>query len=201
MPGPAPRPRPSREQIAALPPYESLPAGRIHVVKSPDQLDAAAQALRQAVHVGFDTESRPVFVAGQPHNGPDVVQFATLTDAYIVQTAAPGVMPFLQAMIESDEIVKVGFGLASDRLQIQRRLGWQLGRCIDVSHRVRQLGFKDAVGVKAAVAIVLGRRLVKSKRATTSNWAQPTLTPQQLHYAANDAHAALRVYKALCDGT
>jgi ribonuclease D len=44
---------------------------------------------------------------------------------------------------------------------------------------------------------VLGQRFTKSKKATTSNWANPTLTSQQLQYAANDAHASLLVYHAL----
>ncbi|MFG6456004.1 3'-5' exonuclease [Roseateles sp. BYS96W] len=193
---PAPS-RPTAEEIAAMPAYAPLPAGRIHLLKSPEQLDAAANALRQARHVGFDTESKPVFVAGAPQTGPEVIQFATLTDAYIVQTATPGVGEFLRAMIEGEDVIKVGFGLASDRPQIQRRLGLRLAAAIDVSQLVKKLGFKDAVGLKAAVAIVLGQRFSKSRKATTSNWANATLTPQQLHYAANDAHASLRVYLAL----
>ncbi len=197
---PPPLQRPDREQIAALPPYEALPPGRIHLLKTPAQLEFAEAALRQAVHVGFDTESKPTFVAGQPQTGPEVIQFATLSDAFIVQTATPGVHGFLQAMIESDEVIKVGFGLASDRPQIQRKLGLRLGQSIDVSQMVRRLGFKDAVGLKTAVAVVLGQRFSKSKKATTSNWANATLTPQQLHYAANDAHASLRVYQALIAG-
>jgi ribonuclease D len=56
------------------------------------------------------------------------------------------------------------------------------------------------VGLKAAVAIVLGQRFAKSRKATTSNWANKTLTPQQLHYAANDAHASLLVYRGLGEG-
>jgi ribonuclease D len=62
---------------------------------------------------------------------------------------------------------------------------------------VRRLGFKQAVGLKTAVAIVLGQRMPKSKKVTTSNWAAPQLSPQQLQYAANDAHASLLVYHAL----
>ncbi|RZJ02726.1 MAG: 3'-5' exonuclease domain-containing protein 2, partial [Rubrivivax sp.] len=191
--------RPTPEQIAVLPPYAALPAGRIHVLRTSDQLAFAEAALRDAGHVGFDTESKPVFVAGMPQTGPEVIQFATQTDAFIVQTATPGVMAFLQAMIESDEVVKVGFGLASDRPQIHRRLGMHLGQSIDLSHLVKRLGFKDAVGLKVAVAIVLGQRFAKSRRATTSNWANKTLTPQQLQYAANDAHASLLVYRALSE--
>ncbi|MFG6413393.1 3'-5' exonuclease [Roseateles sp. DC23W] len=200
MPKTPPLPRPTPEQIAALPAYDALPASRIHVLRTPEQLSFAHAALRQAVHVGFDTESKPTFVAGAPQTGPEVIQFATLTDAFIVQTATPGVDDFLRATIESDDIVRVGFGLASDRPQIHRKLGLTLGRSIDVSHLVKQLGYKDAVGVKTAVAIVLGRRFSKSKKATTSNWANKTLTPQQLQYAANDAHASLLVYQALTAG-
>ena len=35
---------------------------------------------------------------------------------------------------------------------------------------LRSLGHKQALGAKAAVAVVLGRRLTKSKSVTTSNW-------------------------------
>lgn len=197
---PPPLQRPTVEQIAAMPAYQALPTARIHVLKTAAQFEFAEAALRAAGHVGFDTESKPTFVAGAPQTGPEVIQFATLTDAFIVQTATPGVGAFLQAMIESDDVIKVGFGLASDRPQIHRKLGLTLGQSIDVSHMVKRLGFKDAVGIKAAVAIVLGQRFSKSKKATTSNWANATLTPQQLQYAANDAHASLLVYKALSQG-
>jgi ribonuclease D len=189
--------RPTPEQIAALPAYPALPLSRIHVLRTAEQFEFAERELRKAIHVGFDTESKPVFVAGVPHTGPDIVQFATTEHAFIIQTAQPQAGDFLRAMIESDDVVKVGFGLASDRPQLHRKLGVQLGQSIDLSYMVRRLGFKDAVGLKTAVAVVLQQRLQKSKKATTSNWANATLTPQQLQYAANDAHASLLVYKAL----
>jgi ribonuclease D len=197
MDRPLPLDRPTSEQIAALPTYEALPPARIHVLKTRAQLEFAERELRAAMHVGFDTESKPVFAAGAPQTGPDVIQFATRNDAFIVQTASPGTADFLRAMIESDEIVRVGFGLASDRPQLYRKLGLRLGKSIDLSHMVRRLGFEQAVGLKTAVAIVLGQRLPKSKKATTSNWASPNLSSQQLQYAANDAHASLMIYWAL----
>ncbi|MFG6465123.1 3'-5' exonuclease [Roseateles sp. BYS87W] len=197
MSRPPPRARPTPEQIAALPPYPGLPPSRIHVLSTPEHLAHAEARLRAAGPVGFDTESKPVFVAGAPQTGPHVIQFATATEAFIVQTRTPGVAEFLRAMVEGDAVVKVGFGLASDRPQLQRSLGLTLGRSVDLSHAVRRLGFKDAVGLKMAVAVVLGQRMSKSRKATTSNWAQATLTPQQLQYAANDAHASLLVYQAL----
>ncbi len=197
MDRPRPLERPTSEQIAALPAYAALPPARIHVLRTAGQLEFAERQLRAAVHVGFDTESKPVFTAGSPQTGPDVIQFATSDDAFIVQPATPGTAEFLRAMIESDDIVRVGFGLDSDRPQLQRKLGLRLGNAIDLSFMVRRLGFKQAVGLKTAVAIVLGQRLPKSRKATTSNWASPHLSPQQLQYAANDAHASLLIYRAL----
>ena len=64
-------------------------------------------------------------------------------------------------------------------------------------HAFKWLGF----GAKTAVAKYFGKRLQKSKRTTTSNWANPRLTERQILYAANDAQVALRVYRAaLSDG-
>ena len=53
------------------------------------------------------------------------------------------------------------------------------------------------MGVKGAVAVMFKQRFIKSKKATTSNWANAQLTEAQLVYAANDAYAALRVFNAL----
>ena len=78
-------------------------------------------------------------------------------------------------------------------LQIIRRIA----ETVDLSHALRELGYRQAVGVKAAVAIVLGRRLQKSRAISTSNWSLPTLSAKQLRYAADDAHASLVVYHAL----
>ncbi|KQW44762.1 MULTISPECIES: 3'-5' exonuclease [unclassified Roseateles] len=189
--------RPTSEQIAVLPPYRALTPDRIHVLCDAAQCEFAEGELRRAGHVGFDTESKPMFVAGGEQTGPHIVQFATAEHAFIVHTEKPETLAFLRAMLESAAVAKVGFGLASDQKPLHRKLGSQFLGGIDVSHMVRRLGFKQAVGLRAAVAIVLGQRLPKSKKITTSNWASRNLSPQQLQYAANDAHASLLVYRAL----
>ena len=53
-----------------------------------------------------------------------------------------------------------------------------------------------SVGAKVAVAHFFGQKLQKSKKTGTSNWASPNLSERQLLYAANDAHVALRLYRA-----
>lgn len=189
--------RPTSEQIAALPLYPALALERIHVLRDAAQCEAAEIELRRAGRVGFDTESKPMFVAGGVPTGPHIVQFATADRAFIVHTEAPETEAFLRTVLESEAIAKVGFGIASDKVPLHRKLGVRLAGGVDVSHMVRRLGFKQAVGLRAAVAIVLGQRLPKSKKVTTSNWAARQLSPQQLQYAANDAHASLLVFQAL----
>jgi len=52
------------------------------------------------------------------------------------------------------------------------------------------------LGAKAAVAHYFGRNLQKSRKASTSNGARPERTERQMRDAADDAHMALRIYRA-----
>ena len=61
----------------------------------------------------------------------------------------------------------------------------------------RQRGYRKDMGVRGAVAVLFNQRFIKSRKATTSNWANARLSEAQLIYAANDAYAALRVFEAL----
>jgi hypothetical protein len=196
-PGPAFRERPTREQIAALPPFEPLPLERIVVVETGAQADAAMLAMRRACFVGFDTESKPTFTRDAVRDGPHVIQFSTLDEAYIVQVNERTQIAFLREVLESESIVKVGFGLDSDRGPLEHKLGTRLRASVEVSQVLRSLGHKQALGAKAAVAVVLGRRLGKSKSVSTSNWGAARLSSSQLLYAANDAYAALKVFEAM----
>lgn len=193
----APLQRPSREAIARMPEFVGLPLDRIHLVRDEPEAARAWDALARSAHVGFDTESKPVFVRGQPSDGPHVVQLATAEEAFIVQVGPGMPVDFLREVLESDRIVKVGFGLRSDRAPLRAKTGIELGASVDIGRRLREAGYRHEVGLKAAVAIVLGQRMRKPKSATTSNWALSRLRPAQLLYAANDAYASLRVYERL----
>lgn len=191
------RDRPTAEEVALLPPFEGLAPSQISLIRTDAEAEQAWQRIEAEGVVGFDTESKPTFTAGAEQTGPHVIQFAVADRAYVVQVDADPPMDFLRRVIESPVILKVGFGLKSDDGPLRRKLGLALAGAVDLSTTLRVLRYKQALGVKAAVAIVLGRRLSKSKKAQTSNWAMPRLTEAQLVYAANDAYAALRVYRAL----
>ncbi|MFO0462456.1 MAG: 3'-5' exonuclease [Burkholderiales bacterium] len=189
--------RPTAEQIAALPAFESLPLERITLVETAAQAEAAHEAIARVRAVGFDTESKPTFTRDAVRDGPHVIQLALSDRAFVVQVNAQAPLAFLRVVLESTSIAKVGFGLDSDRGPLQRKLGIAVHPIVELSQLLRGLGHRQALGAKAAVAVVLGRRLHKSRSVTTSNWALPRLSPAQLLYAANDAYAALKVFEAM----
>jgi len=68
---------------------------------------------------------------------------------------------------------------------------------LDLNTVFRERGYRKDMGVRGAVALMFNQRFIKSRKATTSNWANARLTEAQIIYAANDAYAALRVFEAL----
>jgi len=189
--------RPSQEQIAKLPTFDGLTLDRIFVVKTLSELKVASEAIHSERFVGFDTESKPTWSKEAPRTGPHVIQFALSDRAYIIQVPLGKLAEPLRSIIESEHVVKVGFGLNSDRGPLLRNLGFRLKATVELSHALRALHYKQKLGAKAAVAILLGKNLLKPKSVTTSNWALPKLSARQLEYAANDAFAALRVFRAI----
>lgn len=191
------RPIPSKEAITLLPPFQGLTIDRVHVPATVEEFAVARARIEAAGVVGFDTESKPLFDVGAVSDGPHIVQFATSTDAYVFQVHRAESSPSLLALLQSEQVRKVGFGLRSDLKFIRAKFGVELREVVDLNDVFRGAGFRSSTGVRAAVAIVFGQRFAKSKRQTTSNWAMPRLDDKQLLYAANDAYAALRVHDAL----
>jgi ribonuclease D len=190
-------PRPDRVAIAGFEPFERLGPEAIQLVADPEQADTALRELLACPQLGFDTESRPTFAVGELSTGPHVVQFATLERAWVFQLRLPGCQEAVARLLAARNVAKIGFGLEGDRSQILRRFGVEPQALVDLNSIFRRLGCSDSVGARGAVALVFRRRLPKPKKLTTSNWSQPTLSPAQLVYAANDAYAAIRVWQAL----
>ncbi|WP_339847627.1 3'-5' exonuclease [uncultured Halopseudomonas sp.] len=191
------KPHPTKEEIALLPAFEGLQLNQIVLLESPEQFKDALALIQAAGVVGFDTESKPVFIKGGKNHGPDVVQIALDDRAYIVPIGTNPPIEFLKAVLGSKDIIKVGFGLKSDRAHLRRKFGVLLQGDVELTQPLRALGYRQRLGAKAAVAVVLGQNLKKSKSVTTSNWAMRPLQKSQLLYAANDAFSALKIFRAL----
>ena len=188
---------PTKTEMALWEPFAGLTLAHIHVPSTSAEFAAATVEIMAAGIVGFDTESKPTFVTGDVSDGPHLVQFALHDKAYLFQLQHAEGLPFLRELLQAEQLIKVGFGLKSDRKHIHAKLGVQLGGVVDLNTVFRQQGYHKEMGVRAAVGLLFKQRFAKSRHVTTSNWSQPQLNTQQLLYAANDAYAALRVLQAL----
>ncbi|MCX7005145.1 MAG: 3'-5' exonuclease domain-containing protein 2 [bacterium] len=188
---------PHKEEIAALEDFEGIRMESVFVVTSGRQAGIALKELMMAGTVGFDTESKPTFHKGQKSEGPHVLQFATLEKAYIFQAHVRESHEVLMEVLASPVIAKIGFGLTNDLTHIHSRFGVTPRAIVDLNRSFKDLGYKNSVGARSAIAIFFNQRLAKSKSITTSNWSTAQLSEKQILYAANDAYAAIRVFHAL----
>jgi len=179
-----------------LPPYIGIALANVRLVRGAAELEEAQAALLAADVIGFDTESKPTFLKGQTSDGPHLVQLSTDAACYLFQigTQPSPALPLLKEVLESERILKVGFGLSDDVRRLRAKLGIEPARVADLSVALRG-GQRNDLGAKSAVARFFGQKLQKSKKISTTNWAAPHLSERQILYAADDAQVALRIYR------
>ena len=185
--------------VPVLPPYEGLPLDNILLIRTEAEAARALAALSAADVVGFDTESKPTFRKGEVSDGPHLIQLATDHEAFLFHVRNGVSLTGVKAVLESPDILKVGFGLRDDLKRLREKLGMTAAKVLDLAVALRQDKRGD-VGAKAAVARFFGQHLRKSKRISTTNWSNPNFSEGQLRYAGDDAHVALRVYRAWLAG-
>lgn len=178
-----------------LPPYDGIGIADVRMVKTAQQAAEALAALSAMDVIGFDTESKPTFLKGEASTGPHLVQLATDEVAYLFQIGAASHVEVLKPVLESTSILKVGFGLQDDVKRMRAKLGIEMVNVLDLSTALRKKGERNTLGAKTAVARFFGRKMQKSKKITTTNWAMPRLSEKQILYAADDAHVALKIYR------
>lgn len=179
-----------------LPVYQGITLADVRLLDSEALCREAFDALMAADVIGFDTESKPTFLKGEASTGPHLVQLATETHAYLFQISRLPSTAALKEILESPRVLKVGFGLGNDRSALYARLQIEANNILDLGEVLRGPGHRGTVGAKVAVAHFFAQKLHKSKQTSTSNWAAARLTERQMLYAANDAHVALKIYRA-----
>lgn len=180
--------------IPSLPPYPGIPFQHISLVRSKDDAQLAYSAMMTADVLGFDTESKPIFFKGQHSDGPHLIQLATDTQVFLFPIGPATNVEAVKAVLESECILKVGFGLSDDNKRLHAKLGIAPDNVLDLSRAMRESRHRE-MGAKAAMAKYFGMKLQKSKKTSTSNWAAAALSERQMQYAADDAQVALLVYR------
>jgi len=188
--------RPTKEEIRELPLYKGLALNDINIIENKHDADDALKKLQTEVCLGFDTESKPVFNKGEKSPGPTLIQLSTPEKAYLFPTRFPVAVAAARKILSDPKIEKVGFGIKNDNKELRNKLNIEIANTQDLSITLKNLaGEKNSVGARAAVAMVLKLRL--GKGAQKSNWSAYPLKNSQILYAANDAHSAICVQKAL----
>jgi len=190
-------PTPDKETIALLPAFARLGLAQISLVSQGAEAEQAIQQLMQHRAWGFDTESKPTFKVGELSDGPHILQLSTPEHAWIFQLHEPACREVAAHLMVTPNVIKAGFGLGDDRKRILHKLKVEPEGVVELNTVFRERGYRKDMGVKGAVAVLFNQRFIKSKKAATSNWAQPRLSEAQLIYAANDAYAAIRVFDKL----
>ncbi len=184
-------PRMTREQINAHP-IRKYP-GRIHVIRTSEQIEPAVRQLENEKVLGFDTETRPTFRVGQSYP-PAVLQLAGEQAAYIFQLRHCRLSRALCRLLANPEIIKAGVAWDRDVRELNKLASFTPAGFVDVGELAKQAGCTHH-GLRGLATLLLGFRV--SKRSQTSNWAQATLTQAQIEYAATDAWLGRELYQKL----
>ena len=181
----------SNEETALLPAIEFT--GRIRIVDSESQVEAACEELRRATVIGFDTETRPSFRAGVTYR-VSLLQLATTETAYLFRLNRIPLIKTLIGLLEDPDVLKVGAAVGGDLRALQQLRRFRERGFVDLQQLATQWGIEEK-SLRKLSAIVLGQRVSKAQRL--SNWEAQTLTDKQALYAATDAWVCVQIYNRL----
>ncbi len=184
-------PRMTKEQINACPVRKYQ--GRIHLVRTSEQVEQAVRQLEQEEVLGFDTETRPTFRVGQSYP-PSVLQLAGEQAVYVFQLRHCRLSKALRRLLANPKIIKAGVALDRDVQELNKLAPFEPAGFVDIGKLAKQAGCMNH-GLRGLASLLLEFRV--SKKSRTSNWAQRTLSPAQIEYAATDAWVGRELYHKL----
>ncbi len=167
--------------------------GPVEVISEKEKLSKAFDEISRYTKVGFDTETKPVFVKGQ-RNKVALLQVATPEKVYLVRLKATGITEEIIDFLQNGSILKIGVGIRDDIKAIQHIKRFQPAGFIELTDITKQAKL-EVESVKKLTGLVLGFRI--SKSAQTSNWEAEQLDSKQISYAATDAWVCLGIYDQL----
>ena len=171
----------SREEMAdlAIGRYE----GDVCLVRTIRDCERALEDFCQEQFVGFDTETRPSFRAGDRHS-PCLIQAATARAVYLFRLRQESDFHVPWELLARPATLKVGIGLADDIRALKLLHPFEDRSILDLGAVARHCGLGQT-GLRNLAGMFLKIRIPKSTK--TSNWAATKLSAAQIHYAATDA--------------
>lgn len=168
-------------------------SGPTFIVDTEALVGKAINELNQHSILGFDTESKPVFVKGQ-YNPISLIQIASTERVYLFRINKTGFDSRIIDLLSNPSIKKIGVGLKDDIVDLRKIQEFDPQSFEEVNQLVKPIGI-ESNGLRKLTAIILKFRI--SKNAQVSNWESDKLTPKQIRYAATDAWVCLEMYNRL----
>jgi ribonuclease D len=181
----------TNDEINALPLHAF--DGTVNVITDKEDLPSVFKQISKHKIVGFDTETKPVFVKGQRHLVA-LMQIALPDTAYLIRIKFTGITPDIIGFLEDDKILKAGVGVRDDIKALQHLKKFTAAGFVELADMARNAGI-EVESVKKLTALLLGFRI--SKSAQTSNWEADKFDSKQISYAATDAWVCLNIYHKL----
>ncbi len=179
----------SNEELNELP--FGMFTGKVVVVQEAARIKKILPELYDQEMLGFDTETKPVFVRGHS-NKVALLQLALPEKVFLIRLQQTGMTDELAEFLESATIEKAGVAIRDDLVALKKLRSFNPGGFVEITHLTKSVGL-EAESVKKLTGLLLGFRI--SKSAQTSNWEAPTLTEKQIQYAATDAWVCLEIFR------
>lgn len=167
--------------------------GDVEIISGAAELDDVFEEINEHAIVGFDTETKPVFVRGHS-NKVALMQIAIPKKVFLIRLNKTGLTTPIVRFLENERILKAGVALRDDIKALQKLKHYHPAGFVELAELSKQAGL-EVESVKKLAALLLGFRI--SKGAQTSNWEAQELNDKQISYAATDAWVCLEVYKML----
>lgn len=166
--------------------------GEIIVINSEGkEYDEAIEYLRSEKIIGFDTETKPCFVAHAARNGVAILQLAGSDRAYVFRVQQLGIPSSLADLLATPQVIKVGAAVRDDINGLQRYRSFEANGFADLQTIAEKFGIEEK-SVRKMAAIIVQLRVSKSQQL--SNWESARLSEAQLRYAAVDAWICREMY-------
>lgn len=181
------------EQIEKLPLADFN--GEIEVIETEgEEFNKAIDYLTSQKVIGFDTETKPCFVAKAPKNRMAILQLSSEDKVFIFRLQMIGVPQRLASLLSNPAVTKVGAAVRDDLNGLRRYRNFTPNGFADLQSMAEKFGIEEK-SVRKMSAIILGIRVSKSQQL--SNWESSRLSPAQLKYAAIDAWVCRQMYVKL----
>eukprot|EP00755_Sulcionema_specki_P014358 Sspe_Gene.9230::Locus_3104_Transcript_2_2_Confidence_0.667_Length_5966::g.9230::m.9230 len=173
----------------------TVPQPRIQFITA-EQTAELGEHLKTARVIGVDVEWRPDELRGDGMKSPAAVLQLAIDGGpvFVVDMIGEVDMHPVLEVLESDCVVKVGFGIDEDLLRLP---GVKKAEAVCDLQSLLQPCFRGLPPLSAAVRRVLHVSMVKNKALQAADWEARPLPDDLLQYAAADAAVAVDMYKRL----